>query len=770
MTTPPPPDALGASNTPPVWPDPIYLLQTGDPVQGGPEGIANVATKQLDLRTQMLLAGQELQAEQIADLTTNLSELSEQVASSQAEVLAGIVGAQFSATGTYAEAFAAGWTLIDLGAGTAPLALTNAVVPVAGDDSLDVTSTAALTLGETYVLFDEDGYRQEVTVSQILDTTRIRVTPALTWAVTFPAWMSRTDWDVSTPRQATATAGGIYRTRPLDLGPSTPEGHAIIIRHSGPGTLDVEWSDGTSNGLIDAPWWRKRTASGATETQYLIPSSGPTRLRITAVGGPVTVHWLTTQARPALAEGTYNPRPRPRLISPAPDDQALGPQPVLQIAAYTPPPGLTVAGVVYEVVKVSDNSVIHTSPPQPLGSAYTLPDGVAQQGTAYRFTAKIKAADGSLGDPSKPVLGQTIPDFRVILAPSITAPASGATVQTGTALAISPFAVLRGTDTQTGVQMQVRRVGQEWGDAWDSGTLDLPAVLLLQAPYAKMGWGVQVRVRHWGADLGAGAWSDTLTVTVSPDLWITDITLSEFTIPEEGEYARIPVGGGAAGGASVNAGVAGGAGYRPNPVTTQRYTAGQTVPIRVGRGGQAVTTSDQTALGGNMGGQSSFFDDAIGEGADGGVPYGVTPAPTDAGISSGSSYGGGAMGNVPVLPGSDGDPGLGGRYYWSSLGLTPGAGGTHLDTRPGIQNGNKGGGGGVLPPWAIPQLAGTGSNVALEDHPASGTQAGDTILGGTGGAGYGAGGGGSPYGFNGTVTQSGGNGAPGCIILRRVAD
>ncbi len=756
MTTPPPP----------LWPEEIYLYQIGDAVQGGPDGTANVPLKQLKTRTDLLRAGQELQADQIADITTNLTELTEQVAGSQAEVLAGVVRAQMSGAGVYSEQFAAGWTLIDLGAGTAPLPLTNAVVPVAGDDSLDVTSTAKLIVGETYVLFDDHGYRQEVTVSQILDTTRIRVTPALTGAVQFPAWISRTDWDVSTPRQATAPAGGLYRTRPLDLGAPGPQPKAIIIRHEGPGALDVEWQAQGSAEFIDAPWWRRRTVDGQTETQYLLPTSGPTRLRITAVGGAVTVHWIATQPTPAMAEGAYNPSPRPRLISPVQGDQALGPQPVLQIAAYTPPPGLTVAGVVYEVAKTSDNAVVHTSAPQAIGAAYTLPDAVVQQGTDYRLTARIKAASGALGDPSKPIAGRTIPDFRVILAPTILTPATNySTVQTGTAVTLSPYQVLRGVEVQAGVQMQVRRVGTEWDAAWDSGTLPVDSALSLQAPAVSMGWAVEVRCRYIGTTLGAGAWSVPRLVTIDTEIWLTNPGTGTFEIPEAGNWLVIPVGGGASGGfGGGGSGSGGGSGYRPDPVPTRFYTQGQLVDYRVGLGGPPVLGSN--LLNGalpfdfQMAGQDSYFGDVVGLGAFG-VPFGTPPlAPSQNGGQYdrsgtggiGSSYGGPAPGNGNFgLGSSNGLPNGEDPNYWSSLDLKPGA--------PGH------GAGGLEPQDGSIDLAGDGYWL----NPATGT-----VTGGSGGRGYSAGGGGAPYIVNlATIADAAsarsGAGAPGVIILRKVS-
>ncbi len=752
MTNPPAPE----------WPEEIYRLKVTDPVQGGDDGIANVATRQLDVRTQMLRAGQVAQGEQITQIITNLTDLTEQVASSQAEVLAGVVEALTGGAGIYNEQFESRWTLIDTGAGTAPQALTDAVVPVAGDDSLDVTSSAKLLTGETYVLFNHSGYRQEVTVAQILGPNRIRVTPALTGAVVFPAWLGRTDWDVSTPRQATAPVGGIYRTRPLDLGAPAAQPKAIIIRHSGAGLLDVEWQDADGGEFVDAPWWRRRTVDGQTETQYLIPTSGPTRLRITALG-VVTVYWIATQPTPAMAEGAYNPAPRPRLISPAPNDQALGPQPVLQVAAYTPPPGLTVAGVVYEVVKVSDNSVVHTSAPQPVNAAYTLPDGVVQQGTAYRFTAKIKAADGSLGDPSKPITGHTIPDFRVILPPTILTPVAGATIESGSALSISAFAVLRGSDTQTGVQMQVRRIGQEWAEAWDSGMLAVGAPLVLKAPGALMGWTVQVQVRHWGAALGAGPWSAPITLTIDSLIWLTTPGDGTWTVPEDGEYELIPVGGGASGAAGPSSSEGGGAGRRPNPVPRRTLTAGTILPYRVGRGGIAPSylgSSGDQVTKAAMGGQASFIDDVIGPGAEG-APWGTTPS-TGSSTGVGSSNGGG-ISPGPTIAGYDGHPGDG-QAYWTSLGLTPGLPGTPYSAAS-----RGSGGGGVKKPGMTQRLAGTGSMVFAEDHPPSNTVAGQTYLGGEGGEGYGAGGGPNPYGYTTIQSFRSGDGAQGCIIIRKVA-
>jgi hypothetical protein len=640
---------------------------------------------------------------------------------------------------------------------------------------LDVVSTVNLHVGETYLLFNHSGYQQEVTVASILSPNRIRVTPALTGLVTFPAWLGRTDWAVATPRQALAPAGSLYRTRALDLGPGTPEGHAIIIRHSGVGTLDVEWSDATNNGMVDAPWWRKRTVGGATETQYLIPSNGPTHLRITALGGPVTVEWITTQPRPAMAEGTYNPSPRPRLVSPAPDDQALGPQPVLHIAAYTPPPGLTVAGIVYEVAKVSDNSVIHTSAPQPVGSAYTLPDAVVQQGTAYRFTAKIKASGGSLGDPSKPIFGKTIPDFRVIVPPSITVPASGATVQSGAIVTLSAFQVLRGADTQTGVQMQVRRDGTGWSEAWDSGILAVGAVLKLEAPGARIGWAVEIRCRYWGAALGAGAWSPARTVAISNEIWLTTPGDGVFEIPEDGEYEVIPLGGGASGSyGGGSSGTGGGSGYRPAAIPRKTYTKGDLVAYRVGVGGPAII--GQILVGGSipgdfcMGGQDSFFDDVVGLGGYG-VPFGTTPTNSNGGIYStggnrgkGGSDGGGRYFTYGTDPGSDGYPGDGGYGYWSGVGLRPGLPGTGSPPSP-FPSANQSGAGGVEPPVGSISLTGLAYWIG---------QTTGRLDGATGGKGYAAGGPGAPY-FGGH--QGGGDygdgrsgaGAQGVIILRKVS-
>lgn len=782
--------------TAPEWPAEIYRLKVSDPVQGGDDGIANVATRQLDTRTQMLREGQQAQGAQITQLQTDLTNLTQVVAGSQAEVLAGVVRAQMSGAGVYSEQFAADWTLIDTGAGTAPLALTEAVVPVAGDDSLDVTSTATLIVGETYVLFNGAGYRQEVTVAQILGPNRIRVTPALTGAVTFPAWLGRTDWDVSTPRQATAPVGGIYRTRPLDLGAPAAQPKAIIIRHSGAGLLDVEWQDADGGDFIDAPWWRRRTVDGQTETQYLIPTSGPTRLRITALG-VVTVHWIATQPTPAMAEGAYNPAPRPRLISPTQGDQALGPQPVLQIAAYAPPPGLTVAGVVYEVVKVSDNSVIHTSAPQPVNAAYTLPDGVVLQATAYRFTAKIKASDGSLGDPSKPVVGQTIPDFRVILPPTILTPAAGDADPIGP-ITLTPFTVQRGVDTCTAVQIQVVE-GGDWETAWDRVVPPGTAVFLHEAS-VRMGRSYAIRARYQGQDLGWSRWSATRQIVIPDEIWITTPGETAWPVPASGQYEIIVIGGGASGYSSESAAEAQGWGVdgwgRPGTGgasglverAVRSLTAGQVLQIRVGRGGQPVPTVAVTNDVNGAGaieywascqcGESTQVDDLIALGGGNGWPYNVLSAdglqsyingvlmvaPMDdrAGPSRGGSQGT-SGGGITGGPGHvDGGGMWGAAYYgvynyFSRYNLripTPAQSGP---PRPAT--------GAITPLYGGPGAAGvdppTGS-VQLAEKPGAN--------GGEGGKGYGGGGGGAPRPGPGEPSAPGGRGAQGVAIIRLIQE
>lgn len=744
------------------WPAEIYLLQVTDPVQGGPDGVANVAAKQLDTRTQMLREGQQAQGDQITNLETNLTNLTQVVAASQAEAVAGVLRAQLAGQAVYVEAFARGWSLIDAqgrGGPLAPLPLTASVVPVAGDDSLDVSSTAGLIVGDPYVLFNSVGYRQEVRVTEILTANRVRISPALTAAVAFPAFLGRTDWDVSQANRATASAGAVYLSPALDLGQGGAR--ALVVRHAPGAEILLEWRNAEALAWVDADWYRRRSVDAATvETQYLLPAEGRTHLRLVAATQG-TVFGLTTQNAAALPEGIYNARPRPRIAAPASGASDVSPLTALVLADYPIPPAVAAAQAVWELWAPAGTEPAWTSGPLAVTAAPTLPAPPLVESAAYRLRVQV-TLDGVATDWSRWVDFVASDNFKRPLAPTITSPGGAAPADLGQAITLSAFSSPDQADVQTGTQVMLRPLASaSWADPlWDSGSLPpsspptLPTNLAYGAAYL-------LRARQRGLVGGWSPWSADAAIRVRvPEWWITQVGDSLWVVPRTGLYQIVAIGGGASG---SGLGSGGGSGFIVH--ATVALVEGLLLPIRVGRGGNRalmpLPPDADTAWTKDvcLGGEPTIVGSLLLALGGRGVPTGTAwPGyTTEFALSRRGGVGGSYGGDTSAAPNphrdgwSDGGAPAGlessGSGIISRLNLIPGAAGRgsngEFDT--------GGGAGGIVPD--------SNKNLQLAQSGAG--------WGEGGGRGYGAGGGGG--------MNSGGvwyfpSGAPGLVVIRYVGD
>lgn len=202
---------MGVINDNNIWVDSIYLIELTDPVYGGESGTNNIQAKQLADRTLYLkmffelshtasghhrLAGVSVAddaaiAESKIAFSVPLSEIDSTIGTVQSRLVdlnnrlddtVGIKGSMVSALGKAIpiswknsergfefDMFSSVFTYID----ETPVQVTQAI---AGDDSIDVSSTEKLKVGNTYVLSDGFGENSEVVVlKEILTEKRILV-------------------------------------------------------------------------------------------------------------------------------------------------------------------------------------------------------------------------------------------------------------------------------------------------------------------------------------------------------------------------------------------------------------------------------------------------------------------------------------------------------------------------------------------------------------------------------------------------------------------
>lgn len=400
-----------------------------------------------------------------------------------------------------AELFLDGWRLVD-----------SVAVPVtdsrAGDESIDVTETTSLQVGQSYVITDSLG-SVIITIAAILDGTRIRADADMPRTFAADAVLARTNW-ACFDQYAEAPAGGVYFSRPLNLGWDKTQPRTLIIRSSANSAPEVAFKDESHPNWTDVPWAWRRATDGHFE--YAVPATGEFVLRITNTA-PLRVAWMFATSAPSQLGGTAAPPMPPRLTLPADGAVGVSETPTLTTAGFVSATGLTMAAAEWQVKRKTDEDWDN-----PLWSSTTtttsarMPAGVLAVNLAVTWRCRMQDSQGQWSDWAQADF-TCAPEFKYIKTPTITAPADGlADVNAEAALTLtgSAFAVTGGSDSFVAQQWQI---ADGLGVVWTSDEVTINGNVTLPADTLQPGWkSYTVQVRHKGAVLGWSEWSDPVTV------------------------------------------------------------------------------------------------------------------------------------------------------------------------------------------------------------------------------------------------------------------
>lgn len=500
------------------YPEAIYQIETHDPVVGGLDGISNIQARQLANRTSWL----KTIADEVINARGNSATLSARLAipgggtgGSGTEYGSGLERAVkldwiYSAYRIALELFMGGWTLLDTG--QVPV-----VATVAGDESVDVSDTTLLGVGEEYVIFD-DTNAETVVVSQILTPERFRAAGVLANTFGADAVIARTNW---TLHEGWAVAGseGFYFSQPIDVGSGAGPRALVLRRQDNDAEIAVFFKDAGAPAWVELPWaWRRTVGDDLVDVEYYVPTSGEFRLKITSGHGDseedVTIHSAVAVTEPTNLGGVHNGPFQPMNAHPADAATGLPETPTLAIAGYSSPGNSPQQAIEFQLIEAAGSfaAPLEESGSLPAGNAWSVPPAVLTEGGSYRWRARVQDAEGEWSPWSVDTGFTAAASFEYVRAPQNTSPANGATdIAAQPTLYTSEFEVHGGGEEEhVATQWQIRRAtGSYSNPVWDSGEdavnlveVVVPAEVLQDGETAYF-W----RARHKGADNGFSEWS-----------------------------------------------------------------------------------------------------------------------------------------------------------------------------------------------------------------------------------------------------------------------
>lgn len=433
---------------------------------------------------------------------------------------------------------------------------------VAGDNSVDVSDSSKLTVGETYVLSDTDGSIEVVEVAEILTAARFLAKTNLAKTRSNTGTLFRTSWDLSTAGKATV-GNGAYYSNAIEILSADSSGRLLIRRDAGDGTV-TPYARRIINNVAQA--WQPCTFVSSTAADdsgtlvdllYTIPVGGRVEIRVDSALGPsntaYTIYYMV--AMTPFRAGRADSVRQPTITAPA--DGATGiasDTPTITGDAYYSLYGVTQASMDLEIATdVLFNAVVYSGQETGTATAHIVEAGHLAVDTAYFARLRYTDTEGAVSAWSEVVGFSTGATFQYVIVPTITTPAEGAlkvaltpTIQT------SQFASMGLADTHAATHYQIAADVTFADIVYDSGdSADLTMHVVPTASALDRLVTYALRVRHKGATIGYSGWSATRTFTTinaadapavtSPANGATGVTLpvtittSAFSFPGGGE-------------------------------------------------------------------------------------------------------------------------------------------------------------------------------------------------------------------------------------------
>lgn len=411
---------------------------------------------------------------------------------------------------------------------------------IAGDDSLDVESTAGFVLGGDYLLMapasagidgeDENaGSAVElVRVAAVLNSTRLRLTRNLSANYGATATLGGSSL---VPRSAGGVRGEVgaqWVSGAINLG-ETPAQRAIVIRRSvSAGEVRLFYRDAYQVEWSERYWSTRRSAGGAgaeipagfADYEYVIPMRGDGRLRIEVDGEAVDILHIVAIGGVTGLGGYVNPAMRPNapvVANPAEGVENVIERPTLSADGYASPAGNAFAAAQFQISTDSSFATVRHDSGEVSSMSYPMPAGVLLANTQYFVRCRVKDVAGLLSDWSPVGSFKTLSTYAYVATPLVIAPTNGQVdMPEQPTFQLGAFAAVGEEDTLAATQWQIRLASASWSsvlhdsgeDAVHLSNYTVPAGVLAagQAQYV-------MRARHKGTALGWSEWSNDVSFT-----------------------------------------------------------------------------------------------------------------------------------------------------------------------------------------------------------------------------------------------------------------
>ena len=415
---------------------------------------------------------------------------------------------------------------------------------VAGDNSIDVDSTAALVAGREYVI-EKDVTVATVTVSQILSDTRFTATEPVNMTIS-NGTLKRTSWKFGS-LSATATDKQTYYSKVVNLDTVNEDDKALVVRRS-ESTLDpkVYYKSNASTAWQEAViTWKRSYASGAAvggepgfiDVAYVLPVKGDFQVKVVANGSSTFRNMIGMS--PICAYRTDDSVRKPTILSPV--NAATNASQTLTVTgnAYYSLYGVAQGGVELQIG--SDplfNVVVYSDRASEKVTSIAVQAGNLLAGKTYFARMRYVNSEGIYSSWSDVVGFSTGALYSFLKPPVVTEPAQSASdVSLRPLIKTSAFAVVGQSDTHLKTQYQISTDETFSAVVYDSGeSSDLLAhTIPLASALSKLGT-YFVRSRHKGAALGFSGWSEPKTFVTTNGVLAPTITspvnaATDVTIP-----------------------------------------------------------------------------------------------------------------------------------------------------------------------------------------------------------------------------------------------
>lgn len=494
--------------TNPGYPD-IYELAVDDPVAGGPDGVDNLPHKQLKERTDYLKRELEINAQNGHAVASRVLALEASSAGSIGRAVP--LSWDYGDKGFDFELFSAGFEWRDI----EPVTV---VQTVAGDESIDVSSTTDLRVGASYVIFTATGAAHTVTVAAILSAVRFRATEEMSASLD-GATMARTSWTVR-PGRAIAANDSLMYSRPVRALRLYADGRVIIRRDDGDGTLELKYrKSGIGGAWKDATLLRTLSrASRTRDEEWRVEGGSDLEFRIAAYHGAseedIEISHLV--AFPGEEAGRAFDVAQPLNLAPADAASNITDSPTLEATTYKSLYGIEQIDAEFRIATEAEMSnVVYSALTGTAVTSHQVAAGNLETNHVYFWQARYQDVEGAWSPWSLPTAFSTGSVFQYVRQPINTSPAAGATSSSAApSLQATHFVVIGGTDAHQASQWQIATDSAFVNVVHDSGETmtDLtshavPAGTLdAQVTY-------YFRARYKGQNLGFSPWSKATSFT-----------------------------------------------------------------------------------------------------------------------------------------------------------------------------------------------------------------------------------------------------------------